>query len=494
VLVEPELATYTAHLSPLLEDATYKHAVLLEDALDPQHGLLSQYGAGGDANTRNTPPKHNSSLLLTVNLSGPHLRTANYAGAPSRKFFDDLYLSLWGIRSNVHRYGLLRVLAWVPDDEKDAYIPRTVSVRRKQAVMLEASSQVREVAGASTNHKSTFFRKWPRIDAEDFARVQAKEKEAGLKKLPDSRRDQTPPPDLLSIEPTVARLRSATGFSSDAGWVSKFQQLDEHLRTHDPAWYKTYAAAGKFHRQHLKTPAQKAWRVLLKRAQSAHRTHTKAVELVERQRELEREWKNCIKGGALTSSEDERFRRLADTLQTQIKQLNRTDRAFAEKAIDDCRAMDLRPPVTAWNQRDTNPVLVQDTDFGPKGRGRHMALLDVLPRPEFVSAVQTHDAMVVFGFVTKILSLNAAKSVREALVVLVHEEGLEDFVAKIPDIHDLTKGGWYDLSALRVRSLPADLLVQIAQAYESWPFRRSTESILMAGPDPQAAYSLGEDD
>jgi len=428
---------------------------------------------------------------MTVNLSGAYLRTANYAGAPSRKFFDDLYLSLWKLRSNIHRYGLLRVLAWVPDDEKDAYIPRTVAARRKQAVMLEASSMVKEIAGGSTNTRPSLSRRWHGIDVEDLGRISTKEKATGVS-TPISRRGESPPPDLLSIKPTPQSIRKAS-FASDAEWVARFLEIDEWLRKEHLAWYKKHAS-GRFHCVHLKNPEQKAWRTLLKRAQTEHNTHMKAVDLVQQERDLESGWKALIASGAsspLPPEEVDRLKKLADTLKAHISQLSRTNRAFAEKAIDDYRALDMSPPVMAWNQRDAEPLMVHAGEFLPPDRP--MALLDVTPRPQFLSRIDTHDKMVCFGHVVKVFCLHFSKSVEQALRALVHE-GLDVFCKTIPGIHDPSQGGWHDLSALRARSLPADMFVEIALAYEKWPFRQSTESILMLGQDPQAAYRLGDDE
>lgn len=428
---------------------------------------------------------------MTVNLSGALLRTGNYAGAPSRKFFDDLYLSLWGLRSNIHRYGLIRVLAWVPDDEKDAYVPRTVAARRKQAVMLEASSTVREIASASTNARPSLFRRWHGIDVEDVARVATKEDAAGIK-TPASRRAESPAPDLLSIEPTAQSLRKAS-FTSDAEWVLRFLELDDRLRKEHSLWYKKHAF-GRFRGLHLKNPEQKAWRELLKRAQTEHNTHMKAVDLVKQERAVESSWKERIltaKNNHLRPAEEKRMKKLADTIQTQVNKLSRTNRAFGEKAIDDYRALDMSPPVMAWNQRDTEPLMVHAGEFQPADR--RLALLDVVPRPEFLSKVDTHDQMVCFGHVVKLFCLHFSRSVDESLKMLVHE-GVDVFVKTVPGIHNPTKGGWHDLSALRARSLPADMFVEIALAYERWPFRKSTESILMLGQDPQAAYRLADDE
>ncbi|KAG9790845.1 hypothetical protein KCU88_g1187, partial [Aureobasidium melanogenum] len=493
ILVEPALRThYSDHLAPLpdAEDSKYRHTGLLEDALNPSSGLLSEH-VTDQLDAHKNGPRVIPSLFITANLSGASLKMNNYAGTQSRKFFDDLYLSLWRIRSNIHRYGLVRLMVWIPDDEKDAYIPRTVSARRKQAVMLEASHHITEVAGTSTQTKTTRLRRWPELDREDAARVAAIEAATG-NKAPASRRDSMPVPHLLTVEPVPKEIRKVA-FTTDAEWVPRFLALEERLRRDDAAWFKKYAYVKYPPRGLMDTPDRRAWRELRRRAKTAYTTHMKAVGLIKEERELVAEWKRLIISppdhGFL--DHEKHLKARAESLQQQIKKLNRTNRSFAEKAIDDCRAYDMVPPVMAWNQRQSEPLIVHAGEFDP--RDRPMALLDVTPRPEFLLKINTHDKMVCFGHVVGQLYPYFVKSVAEGLRSLVHE-GLDDFVATIPGIYDPTKGGWYDLNAIRVRSLPADMFVEIALAYERWPFRQSTESILMLAADPQAAYSLGDDD
>ncbi|EXJ88882.1 hypothetical protein A1O3_01946 [Capronia epimyces CBS 606.96] len=493
VLVEPALPSYSDHLTPLLDakNSKYRHASLLEDALRPASGLLSKH-VTDQANNSTDLAQTNSSLLITANMSGVNLKTSNYWGTQSRKFFDDLYLSLWRTRSNIHRYGLVRLMVWIPDDEKDAYIPRTVSARRKQSVMLEASHHIVEVAGTSTHTKSTRLRRWPDLDLEDSAIVAAREEAAGSR-TPASRRDRPPLPHLLSVEPIPKEIRKVE-FTTDADWVPRFLELEQRLRRTDAAWFKKYGYVKYPPRGGLATADRRGWRELRRRARTAYNTHMKAVGLIKEERELISEWRKLLLSSAdhsVEEKEEEQLKTRASSLDLRIKKLNRTNRSFAEKATDDCRAYDMVPPVMAWNRREAEPLIVQNGEFDP--RDRPMALLDVTPRPEFLERIDTHDKMVCFGHVVRQLVPYFAKSVSEGLKTLVHES-IDDFVATVPGIRDVTKGGWYDLSALRVRALPAEMFVEIALAYERWPFRQSTESILMLGVDPQAAYSLGEDE
>ncbi|KIY03196.1 uncharacterized protein Z520_01663 [Fonsecaea multimorphosa CBS 102226] len=495
VLVESELEKYAEHLQPLLKShgSAYRHATLLEDVFDPGKQLLTQYDVEKAASLEK-PPEHNRSLLMTVNLSGTKISIGGYMGSPSKKFFDELYLSLL---SNTHtgffRYGLVRVLAWVPEYEKDTFIPRTVHTRRKQTIMLEATTDITEVAGASTETKSTRHRKWPDLELEELAVVDARAKAIPGYKIPKSRLEKPPPRELLTIEPTPRNLRKAN-FTSDAEWVPRLLELDRRIKKQYPHWYRRYASGESIRKLGLKTPLHKEWGELLRRAKTTRKTHLKAVELVNQERQLISEWKLEIctaTNHQLDLATEISFQERAEAIKNNLKAFNRTNRIFAEKAIDDCRAWDMSPPVLAWNRREAHPLIAHDGEFdAPR---RYMALLDVTPRADLISKIDNYDKMVCFRYIVTLLSLSLSRSVAAALRTLVHE-GLNDFVKTIPGIHDPTKGGWYDLTTLRVRVLPMEMFVEIGLAYEKWPFRMTTEAILMANSDPNAGYSGDEDD
>ncbi|KAH0845858.1 hypothetical protein AYO21_06959 [Fonsecaea monophora] len=494
VLVESNLEKYAEHLQPLLtsQSSAYRHSTVLEDVFDPTKQLLTQNEVEKAASV-GKQTEYNRCLLMTVNLSGAKVSIGGYMGSLSRKFFDELYLSVLASPHNgFFRYGLIRVLAWIPDHEKDSYIPRTVHARHKQTIMLEATTEIAEVAGASAATKSTRYRKWPDLELEEIAVINARAKDSGYK-MPKSRLDAPPPRELLSIEPTPRNLRKAD-FTSDAEWVPRLLELDSHIKKKYPHWYRKYALGQSIRKLGLKTPLQKEWGELLRRANTTHKTHMKAVELVNQERKLVSDWKREIsnaQGKPIDPDTELSLQKRAETIKEKLKALNRTNRIFAEKAIDDCRAWDMSPPILAWNRREAHPLTVYNGEFDAPNR--QMALLDVIPRGDLILKVNTYDKMVCFRHIVTTLSLYLSRSVAEALRALVHE-GLDEFVKTIPGIHDPTKGGWYDLTTLRVRVLPTDMFVEIGLAYEKWPFRMSTEAILMTTADPTAGYSGQDDD
>jgi len=56
--------------------------------------------------------------------------------------------------------------------------------------------------------------------------------------------------------------------------------------------------------------------------------------------------------------------------------------------------------------------------------------------------------------------------------------GVPEFLETVPSIEHLKE--IHDLDDLRVRSLPAQTLVDIAIAFEAWPFRPSIEQMVLS--------------
>jgi mitochondrial transcription factor 1 len=502
VLVESALQHYEENLGPLLNRAgsAYRYAANLDDALDPDKGLLSEYATENGASSGQLP-KFNESLLVTVNLSGRKVAAGIYQGTLGKKFFDDLYFLFFTTpRYSLFRYGLVRILAWMPEDEgKGPFIPRTVCCRMKSSIILETMADVTEVVNIpkeSVGTKYTKYKRWPKLDIEEHAAIDAGAKESSAP-IPLSRQSPPPAPDLLSIEPTPRNLKSQP-FNSDATWVADFLDTDARLRREDPKFYRLHAhvkqpSLGR--RKTLKTTLQAKWARQRTVARTRYTTHKIAVDAVNEGRRLIAEWKSAVQeanGQPLEPALDAEFRARGDEIHSRINAMNRTNRVWAEKALDDCRAADMSPPLLLHSRRKTHPLVAHEGEFEPAPL--RMAFLDVVPYPDLLARLDSHDKMVCYRHIMAEFSIHLAQPVADALKWLVHEAGLEAFVKTIPGIHDPTKGGWYDLKQLRLRALPAEMFVEIALAYEKWPFRTSTRAMLLTSPDPQARYSQSEGD
>jgi len=497
VLVESQPTNFSKYLSPLLDPpaSRYRHAHTVQEALDREKGLLSAE-ITQDQKSLDELGRFNHSLLLTVNLAGSLAKSTGYEGVQSSFFFNDLYASLFGLRNNIHRYGLVRALVWLPDGEKDSYLPRTVSLRTKQSVILEASSLIQEVAGSPSSQGAGIWarnRRFFDLDQENASAVAATQAAAGIA-TPEDRRDTPPAPPLPSIKPDPDTLRMRH-FSTDPPWVSEFLAVDEHLRTKDAEWYHTFRhRIQERRRPYQDTPERKLWRDLMTRARSVHHRYVKMVDLIQRQREIDRQWRQisiATTGSTAPSELIAKLKHDGEKLNEEIEKLSKDFRIFVRKSVDDYRAHDAHPPVLAWNRRKAEPWIVSAEEFVPSGR--QLALLDVVPRPEFPTLLDTQSKRICFDHVLRQLSVHFGSSVHDALKIIV-PAGLEEFIDTVPDLKNPAKGGWHDLTDFRLRCLPASLIIEVALAFERWPFRPSVESMLMMTPDRNQEYEPGDND
>lgn len=505
IIVQPDLKLSSTNFSPLLDapNSKYRHATHLEDVLDPAQGFLSRYPPP-DSPSSSTPNRTqlNPNLLMTVNLSGPKIFHHGYKGTVSKLFINNLWHSHWGQRGDLYRNGMFRILAWIPHEDKFVLVPHSVALRRRQSILLEATTTVHELAAPSSLDRKHvgMGQRFADIDLEDHRRVRAASKAAGIL-MPKSRQQPLPLPSLTTLSPIKA-IRQNAAFASDAKWVPEFIELDTYARAHHPQKYE--AVLKRLHAQSqppksdgpepkvvlgikqndpflLDHPKGMEWRRLLARIHTEHKTRLRAIYLVNQQRLLEREWKDAIlaaPGNSLDTLSQTKFQERADLLAVKLKKLAKNNKIFAEKAIDDYRAYDHRPRVLAWNNRAAEPLLVCKNEFSSPNK--QMALFDFVPKADLTYRLDNAEKQICFGHLMSLVSIYSSKSVYHVCSMIV-SGGVDDFIRTIKDIDDPTKGGWYDPKMLRIRSLPTDLFVEIALAFERWPFRPTSRSLLRIG-------------
>lgn len=106
----------------------------------------------------------NNTLLLVANLG--YYPKKSYRGFPSiSKLVQYQLLNAARAHSLVHKYGLVRMLIWMPDDEKHSILPKSVVSRKKGAVQAEITcSEIAEIA--SSTHLTYMGRREHSIDLE----------------------------------------------------------------------------------------------------------------------------------------------------------------------------------------------------------------------------------------------------------------------------------------------------------------------------------------
>lgn len=463
--MEADQERYASFIEPLLAtpQSTYEHVTSLAEVFRPGTGALhaQQHGPGGsEQNSSNV----NKSLLFIANLTirSGRKEDPNYAGAVSKHMLHTFYNNmLRHTESDLHKYGLVRMLAWLPDEDKASIIPRTVMSRTKQAIQWELVAAVNEVAGGNFYQESPLlYRRQLEVDLES-QRLIARKPLRGSLKAPAQRLPPSPQPPSANLPLDEAGLTAMRRSPHRPAWTDELVDLEQKC---------TAGALEMISKQY------KRLKVLRAKRATAYNWHQQCLEITHSQRTLDRYERNLA-----TSSHNSpgtsrvdlgAHHDLATTLRGDRLRLPNHNAKLVNKYIDDQRAFDSDPPVLAWDRRNAEPLWANKDEFFPE---RTLALVDFQPDPSFMTRLDTHDKKLCFDHVVSLLFQLPGNTVRKALEGLVHD-GVEQFLERVPSLLDPLQGGKADLDELRIRSLPVQLFVDLALAWESWPFRPNSST------------------
>jgi len=500
ILVEPERELYAKFLDPLLETkgSVYGHAHSLSDALDPASGLLSsqitktlyqgQPGNNRDSGTRladyHVPQFFNRQLLITANLSSASTLSSQFAGsAYSREFLNSYFNSLLRGRAQIHRYGLVRLLAWIPDVEKETVNPRSVAKRSKLSIQYEAGTDLMEWAtGPAISYINR--RRTSEHELED-QQVVAKRQQINGFDLPKGRETLRQPNSIWTVEPkpeNMSEWRKLVAEGDAAGsseWLERFLILDERIKSesldvHGKIWSSKRLKAADAKKL---TKDQQELALYVGRAKTYYNGYVKTAHLAKQQREIEHEYRD-LQQDKVGKVEFEKAIKILDgkrkKVEAAIGRMKEDAVASAKKAVDDYRAYDGQPQALAWNGRLAEPILVNEDEFRPTNP---LAFMDFAPTVSLLDSLDTLDKIACFDFLLLKLMSSPSVSITEAMQSVLGA-GVPEFLETVPSIEHLKE--IHDLDDLRVRSLPAQTLVDIAIAFEAWPFRPSIEQMVLS--------------
>lgn len=148
LLIEPDTREYQRFLDPLLQapDSRYRHLAFdpldlhtYDRIFDEDH--LPEQTKGGTAGRLGL----NNSLLVIANLTYNQEFT-------SRGHLLMRYMEACWDQTLFHRYGLVRILAMLPEEDVDAVLPKAIQKRKRTAVVGETVSRsIVEVATSAPN-------------------------------------------------------------------------------------------------------------------------------------------------------------------------------------------------------------------------------------------------------------------------------------------------------------------------------------------------------
>lgn len=479
VLVEYEKDHYAHAIDPLLhrEGSRYRHTKRLLDAFDLNQDLLSD---DFRAYHRNLLPdersqarySRNRQLIITANFSGRAVGYGGYDGPLSKCFMDAFYYS---IASNIgavqfNDYGLVKLLAWVPEEDKYSIVPRCASFRYRTSKLLEASCHIREIVSSFPNREQTTGHSaWHGAALENCREVAEKQRNAGIE-VPEHRRQPEPEPPSIFYLPVADNFKKLLSLRNQPPLVAQYINFLEKVTTLENE---------ELHWDEEKKDRLKL-RLLKNRMFTTHNQYTKTEVIARGFVALERELISLRR----QHPEDktpylDRLKKYQETaafaeLKTRASLMFKDNRYHVDKARDDYRVLSHDPHILAWNNRDFEPLLCQPKkDFLPH---HPMTLLEITPKEEFVKRINTSLRWICFDYIVREFDLGKKITVQKVLERLIGQppdsDVYREFLAQVPSLTDPLYGGHHDLSDFNARTLPMDTLIDVALAYEKFPFRK----------------------
>lgn len=323
----------------------------------------------------------NRNLLVIANLTNDSVFGPREPRSPVFRYLNGILFP----EKTLHHFGLVRMLAWVPDRAKLSILPRTVCARTKLAARVESAAQVTEVASD------------PRLQA-----AYKTSKPFHLRLL-----EKNAVPEWFELPPGPHAL-------------TELAKLPVHTPDNrellDLAKTNTWETGSK------------RFKVLYSAFQSRLRANSAALELA-RTGKVDKVISSARKDVAV------RARNIADDIT-----------AYNERLLQ-------------WDRRPYEPLAVSPSDFSP---GQPLALLDFRPRLEQPDELPTIDIRMCYAHVCSVLFQRPTQTLEEGLQGLgITVESLQGFLSR------------------RVRTLSPAVLLEVARAYEKWPFRIDTAEMIV---------------
>jgi mitochondrial transcription factor 1 len=477
ILLEPDNCMYQPILQPLLDapGSTYQ--------LIPKSGLVwghlekvftKEYLPHQEPLSRGDPrlEERNDTLLFVANLG-------RYPRKGYRGFSSIANLVLYQLMSAVRnhslfqRYGHVRMLIWIANDERDTLLPQTVSLRRKSAIEAEISCEkIQEIASSAGSGE--IFPREPALEFERTRLVYEKMKQAGitipigressiLKEIMTGKvrgeQDEFTPKFAEELEELEARY--ANGELGD--WGEEF---------HDAAFRGLQRMPRKGESPQLNR--LKTLRYHFKsRKQKFDKLHDLKCEyngVFAMQQEVYK-----TRDPKERQALEEVLKKRTDDWQKGANNITPSERETLFAQLDNIRIFETDPPTLMWDRRDFEPLKVHPAEFRPQ---REMCLLDIQPKPLW--PILQEDFPVNFDvleFIITQLFIIPTQSIRRGLSALA--PGAYDYlIAECPSLTDPTKGGSLDVDQMSVRRLTQDMLKEITEAWVRWPFKPTRFEIM----------------
>lgn len=500
LLLEPEAQFYQPFLQPLLD----KPGVSLVPAsgivwTELNKVLTPEYFPNQTEIDRNSPPPRNDTLLVTMNLAMWPKRRFSLFDSISRLVMFQLVQSM-RLSGLFQKYGQVRMLIWIPDDEKRQILPRGVTNRGRMAIEAELCTEyIAEVCGrdfsAAPSGKgwATTSQDWQTMHA---AVSSNKKKPVGGLTINTKRWGQL---DMESMRLTLQRMEDK-GLVTPKGYETADIEAFRHLQLNPKKpvpLYEPIEVAGTMSSNELREleekllqdpqdedhPDVKRARQLRNYEDRLDGSLIKVLDFCQRYDKIIEAYEQADHPENKASRGP--MRRKAKKIETDwLKEFECLPNYLRDEVLnarDAIHAMRQPEPILCWDRRPYEPLPLENTDFYPN---IPCALLDIQPRaphpllrdtgPGTKNAGDYFDSLVSMAF-----------NVRAPLPSRLDSmfPGLGDgILPKCKSLQDLTQGGLpmnlMEKAGINTRILNQTQMLEILDKLMKWPFRPTLEELL----------------
>ena len=391
--------------------------------------------------------------------------------------------------SHVHAYGLIRMLLWMTDEDKDKIVPQDLYQRGKFALDMEMSGSTAIIVSSG------------KLSAEvGFSDQEIRSAKRVVKTMYQD--GMQPPPARQTLE--YQQACNALLQENDSPTDSQPQQSTKDVvklrweGERELAMLEQAYAAGELNVTETRPSQGQASPRGRKRKISDDPRWQRLLQLRHHYNMLKSSYEKlsplaCLDEDifqlelTLTTenlSEDETARvtkemqSKTDQLKSRRADLNVIEQHRLAVMIDNTFVRNRNLPLLQWDQRTFEPLRAEKDEFYPPN---NLCLLDFQAKPPriFQTIDQSADGQLASWFVSA-LFFNRFSPVTSALDSCA--PGATDaLIPQAPSVTDPRKGGRLDPNELRVRVLTLEMVEELVKAWNNWPFRPSLSELRLTG-------------
>ncbi|KAH0276490.1 S-adenosyl-L-methionine-dependent methyltransferase, partial [Aureobasidium melanogenum] len=483
LLLEPDERYLDPFIKPLLnqKDSAYRHTTLsgaapkgyfdTYDKIFDDH-LLPARDALPEQDPRLREPNHSLLVIGSLVRRYPDIRTGSNAVA-----FPNLILHhlAEAAQTNImfQRYGLVRVLLWVPDETKSSILPDSVLHRTGYSINLESAFNIAEVVGSDRsqlsrtdiNKKTIHRQRQDQLDVWSARRVLKRMQSKGMA-IPEHRRPEVHQKALDTDDESLSDY--------DPIRLPKDKSLQAAVDHHEKKLNELaeLAAIPRVKRKHL-TPPDARFKLT-----SASQEYIKIFDQPSCRLWFDSWGLQIALEHEYSATKDKLPEEVRAKLQTRILATDKKLSSIQEKMfskdvgkqmgvlIDELFALCRPKPLMEWDRRPFEPMTAADEEFWPRFP---MRLVDLKPRTEALGddLMNSTEANHVRRGLLKAMFTHPSAPLLESIDRL--GPGARDILG--PEFSDVTQGGRMDPKHMLTKDITREQLVALTKAYIEWPFR-----------------------